>query len=961
MKIGQFFKNLASGSVILAALACPVFNSCADFGAELEDMKGDIADLENRVTALEEKLNTDLTALQALLEGKIEALDGRVDGIEGDLTDLIATVDGLVTVKDTKKNSDGSLDITLTDGTKFTVYPEYEADYSGIVTTTEIEGVLYWAIFDENGKAVAVTDEDGMPVPVVEAVPQVKNEDGLFYVSFDGGETWEPTGVADPCVFADAEVVYTDNYTDEEEATGWYEETPMYVVLTLADGNTITVTLDGAASFMFASNYGGPISTQYIACGNTTAIPVVAVNVQDWIKEVPAGWTIKEDTRYLDDYGQAEFFVTAPTAEAIASGAAVAEGLLKVLAVAEGGKSITATVKLTTSAFETVAAGGGKLTVDMNSGVGGYLVGISTVEDYDAEAIIAELKPVVEYVPDPDDWTDFGWSPWYVLENATSLDDNYFDGSISDYAIADLLSDVELADGGQYIVWVLALESWTDDATWTSGYNLGTIVSVPYFNVSIELETTALTFNDIQITAEFKGVTSYYGAFSMVYSGELNKEGILAEFNSSLTSSWGAPMPLLVNDEYVEGWDNGVFTGDPNTLVQGYQNGIEPNSSYYLYLIPVVEGKTKYTMADVFWYEWTTEPIIAGGSVTLSEVESELTFNSISVSLEASEEDAVMIYYDFVDPAMISTIEDKAAYLLERYPTEGSSCVVNKANVKPSTTYTLLAVAVDKYGCYGEVFQKDYTTKAMEYSSVTVSAEVVGTPSTEGLVKLSATGDVETYIYWYGERDGYYWTNDYYFGGSAESASAYIALNPNMYFFDRVAASELPADGVKMEGLTVGVSYVFVVSAQLADGSFTKAAVVDFEPALDLGNFVYATDDNGAENPIWAAAKPVVTYETDSVGDFTSVYWTVELPEGFTGKTACFHSDYLSSYPTAKDKASYILTSDVIGCQDIVPGETYANNYASKGYNIYTVICDADGNYYETYVTELDITGGFGI
>ena len=107
MKIGQFFKNLASGSVILAALACPVFNSCADFGAELEDMKGDIADLENRVTALEEKLNTDLTALQALLEGKIEALDGRVDGIEGDLTDLIATVDGLVTVKNTKKNSDG--------------------------------------------------------------------------------------------------------------------------------------------------------------------------------------------------------------------------------------------------------------------------------------------------------------------------------------------------------------------------------------------------------------------------------------------------------------------------------------------------------------------------------------------------------------------------------------------------------------------------------------------------------------------------------------------------------------------------------------------------------------------------------------------------------------------------------------------------------------------------------------
>lgn len=960
MKIGQFFKNLASGSVILAALACPVFNSCADFGAELEDMKGDIADLENRVTALEERLNTDLTALQALLEGKIEALDGRVDGIEGDLTDLIATVDGLVTVKDTKKNSDGSLDITLTDGTKFTVYPEYEADYSGIVTTTEIEGVLYWAIFDENGKAVAVTDEDGMPVPVVEAVPQVKNEDGLFYVSFDGGETWEPTGVADPCVFADAEVVYTDNYTDEEEATGWYEETPMYVVLTLADGNTITVTLDGTASFMFGGHLGGVVTAQYIPAGETANVGFMATNISGWVKEVPAGWKISEVGVENASYGGASFEITAPTAEAIASGVAVEEGILKVLAVAEGGKSITTSLKLTTRAFGYVMAGQGSISVEMNNGVAGYLVGVTDLDEYDAEAIVAELKPIIEEMVESD-WGNYpAWDSWVAMENATTLDDNYFMNSVEDYAIADLASVAEFEYGKQYVVWALAINMWEDE-DYNYGYTLGEIVSTSYNHVSIDVETTALTFNDIQITAEFKGVTSYYGAFSMVYSGELNKEGILAEFNSSLTSSWGAPMPLLVNDEYVEGWDNGVFTGDPNTLVKGYQEGIDPGTSYYLYLIPIVEGKTKYTMADVFWYEWTTEPIIAGGSVTLSEVESELTFNSISVSLEASEEDAVMIYYDFVDPAMISTIEDKAAYLLERYPAEGSSCVLNKANVKPSTTYTLLAVAVDKYGCYGEVFQKDYTTKAMEYSSVTVSAEVVGTPSTEGLVKLSATGDVESYIYWYGERDGYYWTNDYYFGGSAESASAYIALNPYMYLFDRVAASELPAEGVKMEGLTVGVSYVFVVSAQLADGSFTKAVVVDFEPALDLGNFVYATDDNGAENPVWAAAKPVVTYEIDSLGDFTAVYWTVELPEGFTGKTACFHSDFLAPYPTAKDKASYILSSDVIGCQDIVPGETYANHYASKGYKIYTVICDADGNYYETYVTELDITGGFGI
>ena len=56
----------------------------------------------------------------------------------------------------------------------------------------------------------------------------------------------------------------------------------------------------------------------------------------------------------------------------------------------------------------------------------------------------------------------------------------------------------------------------------------------------------------------------------------------------------------------------------------------------------------------------------------------------------------------------------------------------------------------------------------------------------------------------------------------------------------------------------------------------------------------------------------------------------------------------------------YILTSEYIGSAEVVAGETYVNNYASPGYNVYTVVWDAEGNYYETFVTELNISGGFG-
>lgn len=924
--------------MILATLAAPVFTSCYDDTAILDRLDK----VEQKLTDLETKLNTELAALKTLLEGQIAALQGEVDK--------------LVTVSSCTENKDGSYEIVLSDGKSFVVYPEYEQDLTGLVTTTTVNGVVCWAVYEE-GKAVVVTDADGKPVPVVSVVPEVRvdAETGVIELSFDEGKTWIEVGTDAYCVFSGAEVIYTDMYTDEQEAEepDYYQEIPMAVTVTLPDGSTFTVSIDGAASFMFASNYGGPVKVQYVSPGSEVAIPVVASNITDWVKELPAGWKVKEDTQYLKEYGQAEFIVTAPTAEAIASGAAVAEGNIKVLAVAEGGKSITASVFVTTNAFKSISAGKGNLTVNMNNGVGGYLVGISSVADFDAEAIIAELEPVVEYVPDPDDWMDYGWSPWYVLENETPLDDNYFDSSIEDYSIADLASTVEMVPGEQYVVWVISLESWVDNATWESGYYLGDVKSVTYLNADIELETTALTFNDIQIAAEFSGITSFYGGFSMKYSDDDNRAELVAEINS-----YGAYYDVFtVNDEMVEGWNNGVYTGNPNDLVQGYQK-LQPGESYYLYILPYVEGK-KYTTADLFYYEWTTPELVAGSSIVVTPGEPVVDYQKVSVPLTA--EDAAYIYYYYVDSEMVSTIADAQAYLLENgYMSEGGDVTANKTGLQPGQKITLLAMAVDQEGAYGNVFQKEYTSKEMQYASAAVTAELQGTPSQTGKIMISCDADVDTYYYWYKATDHFTWGNSYY-GTSVESASAYIALTPNSYYMNKVAAAELPAEGIEMTGLTVGAAYNFVVAAKLADGTYTKATLVTFTPELDLGNFVYATDDNGAENAAWVAAKPKVTSEVASVGDFTTVTWSVELPEGFSGITACFHEDYLTDYPSAKAMAQYILTSDYIYSNEVVEGETYTNNYASAGYNIYTVIWDAEGNYYETYVEKLDISGGFGV
>ena len=77
--------------MIVAALACPVFTSCYDdtmLVERIEGVEGDVEDLKTRVQALEEKLNSELAALQALLENKIKALQDDVDGLEGTVGNL---------------------------------------------------------------------------------------------------------------------------------------------------------------------------------------------------------------------------------------------------------------------------------------------------------------------------------------------------------------------------------------------------------------------------------------------------------------------------------------------------------------------------------------------------------------------------------------------------------------------------------------------------------------------------------------------------------------------------------------------------------------------------------------------------------------------------------------------------------------------------------------------------------
>ena len=119
-----------------------------------------ISDIENRLKQKENSLNQQFDALNSLLDGK--------------------------TISSCEKNSDGSYDVTLSNGTKFTVLAD-GTDYSSLVSVKVVNGVKYWATYDADGNLVVINDAEGNPVPVVRRTKvKVVVEDGFYYLEIDG-------------------------------------------------------------------------------------------------------------------------------------------------------------------------------------------------------------------------------------------------------------------------------------------------------------------------------------------------------------------------------------------------------------------------------------------------------------------------------------------------------------------------------------------------------------------------------------------------------------------------------------------------------------------------------------------------------------------------------------------------------------------------------------------------------
>ena len=268
-------------------------------------IRQEIADLYEKVSKLEEKLDNEVAALKSLIDSK----------------SVVASA---------TKNNDGSWDILLTSGEKITVYPEYKPAAevnNGCVTVVLQDGVYYWAQIVD-GAAVAITDGAGNKVPVTHnAAPEfrVNPATGDVELSVDGGNTWvvvekkaeEDTDAA--CIFIG--VVDGENSVD----------------FTLASGEVISVPKAETIDF------GVQAGKTFVAPGESVSVALKAENINDLtVIAKPEGWKATISGKTLT--------VVAPTQEKIDAGEAELEGAVKIHAAGGDGKCMVGKLVVSASA-----------------------------------------------------------------------------------------------------------------------------------------------------------------------------------------------------------------------------------------------------------------------------------------------------------------------------------------------------------------------------------------------------------------------------------------------------------------------------------------------------------------------------------------------------------------------------------------------------------------------------------
>lgn len=220
----NFINYISKVSSVLVLSVCVAVSGCYDDSAiqqQLADHESRLKELE-RITAQQ---NTNISSLQAI----VDALQ------ENDyVTSVTPIMEG--------ENIIGYT-INFSNSDSVTIYTSGNTSVPVIGVKQDTDGQWYWTVDGE-----WITDADGNKIMASGITPKLKIVDGYWYVSYDGGNSWEdePLGEA----------------TGENGCTMFVEVSydDQYLYITLPDGEVITLPRTGPVDGDDANNTQlGPI------------------------------------------------------------------------------------------------------------------------------------------------------------------------------------------------------------------------------------------------------------------------------------------------------------------------------------------------------------------------------------------------------------------------------------------------------------------------------------------------------------------------------------------------------------------------------------------------------------------------------------------------------------------------------------------------------------------------------
>ena len=834
----KVFSNLKSALVMLTAIAgVAIFAQSCQYDDEwIHDEFGNI---RQEIADLREQLENELNAIKDM-------------------------VNGLVTITDVKQQQDGSKQIVLSDGTKINVYPKGDNVPVGLVTTTVVDGVLCWAQFDGLGNAQPIY-VNGKVVPVADATPKTQVVDGVIEVSFDGGATWVKTGydasVADS-IIADVEVVYSDWRTDEDG-----NKLALYCKVTLADGSVIKVGMQNGRIIL-------PYDSVFAAYGETLPFALDAEDAADFLVTTPKGWEC--EVNHSPKNGTMILNFTAPTLEAIDSGAAVNSGVVKLMVTFNNGASAIASIKVSTNPAKVYFTLDG-VHVEVGYGANYVLCGIIPASDYKMSSVLGWCNSTLE-----------GNTVSYVQQLSFMEDTSAY------IAYKDMRT---MKVGTEYIFWYTVPRTNEDGDLYLTEAEFFT---ENYTHSSVKFQVVTPSFFDVDVKFSTQNSANYMLGYAKA-----------SEFDAAYIAEYYTEHP----DYLAATHENMEYTG---SFVELFTNGaaLEYGTEYVAYYI-AENSKHVYLEDNVVAWTFSTSDYTRDGSMEVSVIgEPTVAYNYIEMTLNTVEPHIMMFYTAM--PSYMASAYPTDEYVIDMLLEEGTmvksndDVVARYSGVEPGTKLTFFAVAVDAEGKIGKPFKGEYTTKQIVYNDLELTAELVDYKIDNTLIRLTCEG-AQSYAYILCKTSDSVWKEKY--GGTAKKAGEYIIMNMDATDVHKTTDSryELVDGCIALSGLDMDVEYVAVIMAVDAEGVTSAAASCYSKPIANIGNVVYRTEAQ------WEESKPTVSILAveDNPHLFMSFSWSC-LPSPHTKvyTAAIFRSNLINEELGTNIDTVEKLIAEIMTCCD---------------------------------------------